>query len=1355
MSSMAEAIRDFQNKQLRVYRADPDRLLRDANSAREVVRDHVGRWHFEMLQNCEDAEAEDVLFLITDDAIYTADTGNGVCPNAVASLSGTFLSAKPVGTIGRKGLGFKSVYAITPTPAIFSGDDGILFEASKATAWLQQEGISCAPQHTPYQWLPFWESRQTAADKDPLLAELAAFRTVVRLPLREDKMADEAVEDLRGLPAYVLLLFQHVRRLRLNMAGTIHEILAEPTGTPGVLRLTDARCPTASCWRLDRHVMVVPDDVLKHVEETERQRCKTVQVVVASPSDEKGLPQPTPSNLPLCVYYPTDERSPVPLLLHADFMVSSDRRRLVSVDRDPLNQWIVERMAERIVEFVGGAYRDSYRAAYLHLLRPREDIAAGSAAEAIWRRVLEAAKSGLLFPDRSGNRRLTIDGARVVHTTVSLREASRILSIDAEARPLVHDDLALDDDARTVLEHLGCVAVGDEDVLRCISQYAGNEAADEEWAWASWHWLAAWARAEPYSDAHTQRLERIRSLPILPIDHRFVILPSAQEAVVAWRDDETPSVPSWLPIRLVDSWFRDRVVALADNDAIRSLLEELYIGQVDADVLEKAFESALTCYWEKPSGDPGRFLNFLIEQDWVNTRSPSHRMGRCPVPVSIEGGEQRAWAEANYTYFGRAWGHREVANLYAGVVGIAWARRPKKDKESRREVLEWLSVQSYPRVLEDPSQDASTREKTRVYALVGYNQVLRAPRLILDRLDIRNLSARQAAALIRLLATTWPYYERQNKISVTYTPRYVEYEQQVNAWWWEEVKDGLVPPLEDGAAAPTPLGKCWLPDPVTRKAIGGLLPVVAGGHFGGAKAAVLDWLRNQVRLRSHLSEVTVDEWREILEYRVPACVDEKQAQDETNRRLVRRWYEAALNSLAGQEVTTDLQVQLLCRQGSDWRYVPAPKDRWLADDSEVAQVFATMVWRIGLPERLRRQALACFGLRSMGQEVQKIHGWDPGTVTPCEELQDLLNQVKPFVFAWRRHSSNQDMDKLRNELRRLRVGVLNRIPVQLVLGDSRQEVTTDRQYDHADGLLVLHSGGANEATLAMALGAALGSPSSAVDSLQVLLSCGDDSARADYLERRHNMPIEEVQHLYDEYVGSDELPERPSSWASRKGRSSAVAAKSHSLAPTIGGSADSSDSQDSIASRPDAGERTDASGFTRELHLKDPESCQLVTNDRSRRQGLRRGETGSEGLVEKVPLLTEEQKRRIEQCGRRCAARHLKQLGFSVEEMAFENPGFDLRATRDGHVLLVEVKGHLGRTNVVELTSRQLEEYMHCRTVGVAEHWELWNVEGLSSTDSNDATISRYAVLPKGALRARSLRVDLAQCDCIAAGTIG
>jgi len=73
---------------------------------------------------------------------------------------------------------------------------------------------------------------------------------------------------------------------------------------------------------------------LQGLEESDRLRMGEVSLLLAAPVDTRGFVVPADDFPKICVYYPIGEneedgRAPVRLLLHADFLVSSDRKQIL------------------------------------------------------------------------------------------------------------------------------------------------------------------------------------------------------------------------------------------------------------------------------------------------------------------------------------------------------------------------------------------------------------------------------------------------------------------------------------------------------------------------------------------------------------------------------------------------------------------------------------------------------------------------------------------------------------------------------------------------------------------------------------------------------------------------------------------------------------------------------------------------------------------------------------------------------------------------------------------------------------------------------------------------------------------
>ena len=122
-----------------------------------------------------------------------------------------------------------------------------------------------------------------------------------------------------------------------------------------------------------------------------------------------------------------------------------------------------------------------------------------------------------------------------------------------------------------------------------------------------------------------------------------------------------------------------------------------------------------------------------------------------------------------------------------------------------------------------------------------------------------------------------------------------------------------------------------------------------------------------------------------------------------------------------------------------------------------------------------------------------------------------------------------------------------------------------------------------------------------------------------------------------------------------------------------------------------------------------------------------------------------ESKATLEERGREFAVQKLKYDGYEAELMGLDNPGFDLRARKDGKTLKVKVKSHEREADGVFITQRECEEYL--KAPGPMETWELWNIENLAMSLGKLPTIQRIGHIPESARKEIGYWVDLSQCS--------
>jgi hypothetical protein len=1351
MGEIKQAIEEFIQKRLAVYGVDPQQIVRDTRAAERATKDHTGRWLFELLQNCDDAGASEVRVLVEDDAVYVADNGRGLKPKAVSALCGTDFSDKTTGTIGRKGVGFKSVYEVSCNPQVFIvNGEGIEFSKDKTKKWLRQNGLD--DSYVPYQWIPFFFSWDEARLEDRTLDSLAHYRTVVKLvsPVNIQNVK----QLLKEWPPHALFAFRHVRQ---NNAPDLKIMLIPRDGT---WEMNDSRGETPTLWRVSKHTEKAPEELLELLGADERQAVLVdgVGFLVAAPL-ENDCVAPTKDYLPIHVFYPTEQKGPLRLLLHAEFLVKSDRTALMPVNGSPFNAWVAERLAHYICVFVNNAYRPDKPSGHAALLVTFGDRESHPIAGDLWQRVGEKAKADLRLADVEGQQLLSVGEARVISVSVRPDLARTLLQATDVRGRLLHCAFDEDKEARKALKELGCEEIHDQNLIEAIAEKAYLLSTDTKWIWACWEWLAAWVGKEPYGDKHKERVERIKELPLLPVDSRLQKLSDLAGRIVTWKPDgRAGNLPDWLPLTFVENWFRDSIQALTDQDhAVKKLCAELDIDEPGEDIIQHAVGRAIAQYWKDRQGDPERFLRFILEQDWYETSKASFGLQRCPVPISqpVQG---EVWVEAGKAYFGREWGNDLVADLYASIETAAWVRNDGRefDHERRHGVLVWLGVADCPRVVKESGETDVWQLQADCSGWKRYLDVARdywgrrvekiSAISEIDHLAVGGLNSKQAVSLVRLIAKHWDeYYANEREITAQGRQSREQYYRswQVKARWWWEVCEQLRLPRRDGDAEHVALMALWLPDKRTERAIGDLLRVIDLDAFGNDKSAVHDWLIRAASLRTRIEQLTAEEFKELLSTRIPAKAPaERLVSDERLRDNVTRWYASCLETVAEEENVPQgafASCPLLCRKADSWRYVD-DEPRYLGDDNDLAKAFAGDLWLFQVPARLTADAVKYLAVRLLSESVQVV-------VMPREprsplfaELQERFSESLPYTWAWRSSQSKQDAERLSAHLKGLKVYAVPALRAHLEMDGVHHEV--ERRWHVEDDTVFLHSEHANEAELAQALAKALDVRSEA-DFYENLLRCKNDDQRKEKLLSK-GIADDEVERCLREYSGrpsaeEQEQEEHPKDPTKRSAED--ITPRSPS-APDNKAQQHKSTSDEPQEKTPEKPQ--EPPGASKQPRcLKNIETVDFVIGTPP--QGgpeIGGGGGGGGGGGLEGHALTDEEKAKLEEAGRHFATRELKNLGYTVEAMPLDNPGFDLGAKKGGEELRVEVKAHKGRVTVVDVTQRQYKEYL-----GQQEYrWELWNVEHLVEADTEPVVITRYADMPDEALDARTFRVDLKKC---------
>src|SRR3954467_6102689 len=127
---------------LAAWSADPARFREDANAEEDLVRGgYRDRLLVELAQNAADAAARAGLpgrlrLELAGETLRAANTGTPLDADGVQGLASLRASAKrdEVASVGRFGVGFAAVLAVSDEPAVVSTDGGVRFSTERTRA---------------------------------------------------------------------------------------------------------------------------------------------------------------------------------------------------------------------------------------------------------------------------------------------------------------------------------------------------------------------------------------------------------------------------------------------------------------------------------------------------------------------------------------------------------------------------------------------------------------------------------------------------------------------------------------------------------------------------------------------------------------------------------------------------------------------------------------------------------------------------------------------------------------------------------------------------------------------------------------------------------------------------------------------------------------------------------------------------------------------------------------------------------------------------------------------------------------------------------------------------------------------
>ncbi|MFB7460076.1 sacsin N-terminal ATP-binding-like domain-containing protein [Streptomyces sp. NPDC056188] len=342
---------------LDAWATSPARFREDANAEEDLVLGgYRDRLVVELAQNAADAAARaDVpgrlRLTLRDGVLLAANTGAPLDAAGVESLATLRASAKRDDArdraVGRFGVGFAAVLAVTDEPAVVGRHGGVRWSLAEARALAEEtarhspglgDEIRRREGHVPLLRLPFAAEGTAPGPYD----------TVVILRLRDAAAADLAERLLHAVDDALLLALPGLEEVVVEIGDAAPRTLRRRT--EGALTVVEDTREGTTRWRTaGAHGPLTPELLAdRPVEERLRPHWS---VTWAVPVDADGSPA-RPRTSPV-VHAPTPSEEPlgVPALLIASFPLDSTRRHTAP---GPLTDFLVQRAADAYAELLAG-----------------------------------------------------------------------------------------------------------------------------------------------------------------------------------------------------------------------------------------------------------------------------------------------------------------------------------------------------------------------------------------------------------------------------------------------------------------------------------------------------------------------------------------------------------------------------------------------------------------------------------------------------------------------------------------------------------------------------------------------------------------------------------------------------------------------------------------------------------------------------------------------------------------------------------------------------------------------------------------------------------------------------------------
>jgi len=305
----------------------------------------------EFIQNADDVGSSSFLIEIDDNSVNILNDGRVFTKDDVESICRVGISFKtPEDYIGYLGVGFKSVFLISDSPEIYSGEYRFKFDRNY---WLAQ---GFKPEEVPWQIIPLWIETSIPL-QDP-------YKTLFRIPVTDKNVIQRLQQETTSeyISNRMLLFLRNLKSIEIkdninNVIRSIKKSLYKQTPEYEIYLIQEyikKKSQSQEYWLVFRSTCNVPPEVKvdKTTKDWERDRVDKREVVVAFPLDENEnlkIEKKGTAHIGVFSFLPLKEvPSGLNFLIQADFLTTPGRSELA---RDCLwNEWLAKEIYNLIVK---------------------------------------------------------------------------------------------------------------------------------------------------------------------------------------------------------------------------------------------------------------------------------------------------------------------------------------------------------------------------------------------------------------------------------------------------------------------------------------------------------------------------------------------------------------------------------------------------------------------------------------------------------------------------------------------------------------------------------------------------------------------------------------------------------------------------------------------------------------------------------------------------------------------------------------------------------------------------------------------------------------------------------------------